>query len=118
MSKSVLVVDDDPGVLALLLRVLEAEGYQVAVLSDFAQAKDRLRAERFDVLVADVRLGEFNGLQLVIQARLQDPTIRIVVMSGWDDIIVARDAAEYGAVSLLKPFTAEGLLDAIRSAGV
>jgi two-component system response regulator PilR (NtrC family) len=116
--KSVLVVDDDLPILSLILRVLELKGHQVAALSDFAQAKDRLRAQRFDVLVVDVRLREFHGLQLAIQARLQDPGMLIVVMSAWDDADLAREAEACGAVQIRKPFTVAAFLAVIRAADV
>jgi len=115
MSKSALVVDDDPGMLALTERWLVTDGYQVRTISDFKDAKALLRLGRVDLLLVDVRLGEFNGLQLAIEARAGDPDVRIIVMSGWNDGAVDREAAKCGAVVLPKPFTAETLRNAIHS---
>jgi two-component system response regulator HydG len=115
MPKSALVVDDDVVVLALTGRWLEDQGYQVTALSDFVQAKERLRAQPFDVLLTDVRLGEFNGLQLAIEARVINPGMRIIVMSGWLDPAVRQDAAGCNAVVLLKPVTPGAILEAVES---
>jgi len=118
MAASALVVDDDPDILGLASQWLTAQGYQVTAAADFRAAQALVRARGFDLLLIDVRLGEFNGLQLAIQVRDAVPQIRIVVMSGWDDVTVAREAAACRAVVLAKPFTPEALLDAVRSAGV
>lgn len=74
-----------------------------------------LRTCPADTVVVDVRLGEFNGLQLAHVARRYRPEARIVVISAWDDPVLKMEAASLGAVYLVKPFTALELLNAISS---
>ena len=107
--KRALVVDDDLGLLALMTRLLAAAGYAVETAANFTAAKQRL-SERQDVLIVDVRLEEFNGLQLAIRAHSSDATMRIVVMSGWDDPVLRAEATSIGAVFLPKPFDEQQLL--------
>ena len=109
--KRVLVVDDDPGILALVTTWLETAGYDVETAGNFAAAKLHV-GRPMEVLIVDVRLEAFNGLQLAILARSSDSTMRIVVMSGWDDPVLQAEAASIGAVFLPKPFNEQQLLRA------
>ena len=110
--KRALVVDDDPDIAALITKLLVAEGYAVETAANFAAAKLRMSQPK-EVLIVDVRLKEFNGLQLAIQARSNDATMHIVVMSGWDDPVQRAEATSIGAVFLLKPFDRQQLLRAV-----
>ena len=109
LMKRALVVDDDPSLLALITEWLTAAGYAVESAGDFATAKQRLSG-RQDLLVVDVRLKAFNGLQLAILARAGDAAMRIVVMTGWDDPVLRTEATSIGAVFLPKPFDEQQLL--------
>jgi DNA-binding NtrC family response regulator len=110
--KRVLVVDDDPGILALVATWLETAGYGVETAGNFASAKLHVSRPK-EVLIVDVRLEAFNGLQLAILAHSSDSTMRIVVMSGWDDPVIQAEAASIGAVFLPKPFNEQQLLRAV-----
>ena len=99
----ILVVDDDPALLQGLAYALESGGCDVVSSSTYADAREHLRAEQFDVLLTDVRLGAFNGLQLAVIARQAHPELRIIVMSGFDDAVLRADAADLGATYLVKP---------------
>ncbi len=107
--KSALIVDDDTSLTALIAQWLTAAGYAVETAAEFATAKLRLGSRR-DVLIVDVRLGAYNGLQLAIQARSSDARMPIVVMSGWDDPMMRAEATSIGAVFLAKPFDEQQLL--------
>ena len=112
--KRALIVDDDPQVLSLAARWIRKAGYDVVVSNDFLDARMQLEVCRPAVVVADVRLGAFNGLQLGFLARQLFPDVRVAVISGWNDPVMRRDAAEFGASFLQKPFRASELLFAIQ----
>lgn len=105
-----VVVDDDPSVLRLLNDLLTTAGFQVEPFNDFQAAKDRLKASPIDVLVTDVRLGAFNGLQLVVRAKSTSPEAVAVVLTGFDDQVLHQEAVGVGAHFLLKPIRVEQLL--------
>jgi two-component system KDP operon response regulator KdpE len=109
----VLVVDDDPPVRDLVSRWLNRSGYTVAVAGSFREAVALLPVASPHALVIDVRLGDFNGLQLALQARRWNPHARIVMISGWDDPVLRREADACQAGYLCKPFTADALLNAL-----
>jgi DNA-binding response OmpR family regulator len=113
-GKHVLVVDDDPAVLGLIDQWLTVAGYAVVACGSFQTARHHLGDVPPDILLTDVRLGAFNGIQLVILAKEQDPQMDTIVMSAFDDPALRKEAAQCGAEYLTKPFTREQVLAAIQ----
>ena len=111
-----LVVDDDQQVLGIVRRWLTDAAYDVVTATNYRDARRHLEADRPDVLIVDVRLEEFNGMQLVLGARAILPAIRIVVISGFSDPVLEHEAAAQNAPYLSKPLTSEQLLAAIAPA--
>ncbi len=108
--RRLLLVDDDPSVLDTLSTAFELAGVHVDACPNFEDARARLFTAEYDVLMTDVRLGAFNGLQLAVIARDKDPAIRIIVFSGFDDPVLRAEAEHLRARYLVKPVTAEQLL--------
>ena len=112
-GKHILVVDDDQDMLSIIEQWLTGAGYHVMACSEFHAAKDLLAHTTPDVLLTDVRLGAFNGLQLAIFAKVHEPTTLIMVMSAFDDPLLQEEAEDCGAVFLAKPFTRVEVLTAL-----
>jgi len=110
----VLVVDDDRALLVLLRDWLRSGGHSVVALSDFHAAKDYLALNDPDVVVADVRIGAHNGLQLLTIARHHRADVIGVCLTGFDDPVLRTEAQRVGAHYVLKPVTAESLLQLIQ----
>jgi DNA-binding response OmpR family regulator len=108
-----LVVDDDPQILTFIRHALEAAGHQVVTATQFKDAREQIARLQPAIVIADVRLGDFNGIQLGILAKSAHPEVRVVIISGWDDAVLRHEAAELGAVYLQKPFDATELLAAL-----
>ena len=111
--KRVLIVDDDEALLQLLTGWVRDAGHEVVPFSSFETAKTYLATARPDVMISDVRLGAFNGLQLVVFAKLQRPEMIAIVSTGYDDPVLREEASKTGAAYLVKPFTAGQLLHSI-----
>src|SRR5512135_2895093 len=109
MRRSVLVVDDNRATLLGLTELLTLSGYRVRTAGSFAAGREALAAEHPDVLLVDIRLGEFNGLQLVATS----PQSAAVVMTGHDDVDLERKARRMGADYLVKPVPPAVLLETI-----
>jgi DNA-binding response OmpR family regulator len=109
--RQILVVDDDPALLEALTRSLtqELQDSDIIACRTFEEGRRRLREQRFDVLLTDVRLGEFNGLQLAVLAKDVNPSTRLIVFSGFDDEVLRSEAKHLGGIYLVKPVTAEQL---------
>jgi DNA-binding response OmpR family regulator len=116
MAARVLVVDDQEDVLATLMRFLTLGGYDPVGLTDFEHARRYIDEFRPDILVTDVRLGAFNGLQLALQMRDRRPSAGIVVLSAWDDSLLREEATSMGAAYHMKPLNKRQLLTAVAEA--
>lgn len=107
MPHRILVVDDDEGYLAGIKELLELRGYETLLAATFEEGQRALRENAPDLLMADVRLGPFNGLQLIATGQVLIPTI---VVSGFDDPVLQADAKAFGADYLVKPIDTAALL--------
>lgn len=107
MPARVLVVDDDAGTRVGLKELLEAAGYEAIVAGSFQDGRRLLHTATPDLLIADIRLGAFNGLQLVAAAPKRIPTI---VVTGFADPVLEAEARSFGAEFLVKPVMPAALL--------
>jgi DNA-binding response OmpR family regulator len=110
VPRVVLIAEDDEATLTGLAACLHGAGYSVVPALTFAEAHRLLRFARPDVVVADVRLGKYNGLQLAIQARTLDPPPALIVTTGFEDSVITAEAKRLGAAFLLKPIDPTRLL--------
>src|SRR5262245_18625125 len=99
-SPTILIVDDDPDVRESFAESLAQSGYSVVTAETFQRGQQALTAYRPDLLIVDVRLGDFNGLQLIATSPYP---IRAIVVTGYDDRALERDARSLGAEFLVKP---------------
>jgi DNA-binding response OmpR family regulator len=116
MSVRVLVVDDQEDVLNTLLRFLSVGGFTPVGLTRFDDAKRHIDEHQPDILVTDVRLGPYNGLQLAFRLRAARPTAGIVVLSAWDDALLRQEAERLRASYHMKPLSKDQLLTAVSAA--
>jgi len=114
---SILVVDDDPEMRALLLDVLGNEGYEVAEAKDGTEAVLALRRRAFDVILMDKNMPGPSGLDLLPGFRRVCPGSPIIMMTAFGDVPSYMEAVEKGAVEFLfKPFRMEEMKAAIAKA--
>jgi DNA-binding NtrC family response regulator len=114
---SILVVDDDAEMRALLLDVLRTEGYEVAEAKDGTEAVLALRARDFDVILMDKNMPGPSGLDLLPGFRRVCPRSQIIMMTAYGDVPSFMEAVEKGAVEFLfKPFRMEEMKAAIAKA--
>ena len=105
-TETIMVVEDDDGVRALVKLMLEANGYEVFAVGD-AESAERLCTERtVDLLLTDVVMPEVSGSQLAERLRGLAPSMRILFMSGYSDEAVQRHGELTASAAFLeKPFT-------------
>ena len=114
----VVIVDDNVPLLETMREFVARAGHEVTAFSEFQAARSYLGTAQTDVLITDIRLGAFNGLQLVLIAKLKHPTTSAIVLSGFEDPVLRHDAASMGALFRLKPIGTDQLLDGIQNAAV
>lgn len=110
MATRVLIVEDDDAARAGLIRLVAGRGHEVFAAATFEDGKRLLRAHHPEVLITDVRLGAFNGLQLL----LSDPEhVHAIVLTAYSDHVLESEARKLGAHFLLKPIVPDQLLDLV-----
>jgi len=103
MAYSILVVDQQPLAVARLVQPLMTAGYNVTAATSFEAAKQHLDNHPPNLLIAAERLGLFNGLHLVLRARLDHPEMAAIVTAGFDDPSLDAEATSYGAARVVSP---------------
>jgi len=112
-SKSVVVVDDDQSTLRSLECWLTDAGYDVVSSTRFEDARHYLASHTPDILLADVRLGDFNGLQLALFVKGENPHAVAIIFCDYDDPVLALEAQRCGARFVRRPDTSARLLECL-----
>ncbi len=115
MSKSISIIDDDPGVLDSLAVLLGSKGYEVA---KYSSARDFLDAAYLPgCVISDVRMPEMTGLDLLREMKAKMDPRPILILTGHGDIEMAVQAVRLGAFEFFeKPFKPDKLLETVGKA--
>ncbi|HOZ49336.1 MAG TPA: response regulator [Candidatus Hydrogenedentes bacterium] len=105
IGRSILLVDDEPDLCEMLSLQFTRRGYRVLTAHDGQRAMEILGAEVVDIIVTDIRMPRFDGMQLLDSLKGQDPcTPLVILISAYADLSVAA-ALSRGAEALFpKPF--------------
>jgi DNA-binding response OmpR family regulator len=110
---SVLVIEPVLPHLLLVISALASAGFEVTVAETFKDAKSSLMVSPPNLLVADVKLYEYNGLHLVMRARAAWKGLAAIVTSHVSDAILRGEAERMGATFLVLPTTRDELIAAV-----
>jgi DNA-binding NtrC family response regulator len=111
-EKDILLVEDDIDTLEGWAELLKDAGYRVSGASSYEEGRRRLDSP-VDMLITDIRLGEYNGLQLVVQTRAAHPNIPVIVLTAHHDLVLKSEAERFNAVYMLKPVRVDQMLACI-----
>ena len=109
---SALIIDPVLSDVLFSLATATSLGFSVTVADTFQEAIERLRVPPA-LLIADIRLGEYNGLHLVLRGKAARRDLAAIVTSGVADPVLMSDADQLGATFVLKPTTAREFRAAI-----
>ena len=84
MSKKILIVDDEDHIRRLYSEELADDGYEVATAEDGHQLLERIGAEKPDLVVLDIKMGKYNGLDLLEEIRLKYYDLPVVLCTAYD----------------------------------
>ncbi len=116
-SLKVLVVDDDPGMLEFLELMLKSKGYQVTAVNDGRSAIDKINSERFDIVIADIRMKPVDGLTVLKEAKGVDQDTIVIMISAYASTETALAAMKEGAYDYLpKPFKIDEMYKVLEEA--
>jgi DNA-binding NtrC family response regulator len=114
---SLLLVDDDRQVLESMADWLRAKSYDVDAASGYADALEKLRGKTYDLVLADIRLRDGDGFDLLEQCRRNWPAAQVILLTGYGTPDSAIEAIRAGAFDYLtKPLIDDELLMSIERA--
>jgi 3-oxoacyl-[acyl-carrier-protein] synthase II len=118
MSKSILVIDDDPSILKSLERLFKKEGYEVICASSGKEALEWIEKKDFNSVIVDIRMPDLDGIETVrkikeIRHNQSKLDIPVMFITGYSDVVAIDKAKQYGQV-LLKPFDLEEFLNRVK----
>ena len=107
----ILVVDDEEAMRESLAAWLKRDGYPVEMAESGPKALEALAGDNgFDLVLADIKMPEMDGLELLARIRERDPDILVIMITAYGSIETAVSAMKHGAADyLLKPFDPEQL---------
>jgi two-component system chemotaxis response regulator CheY len=115
-EQPILVVDDDPTILATVSETLDMEGYPVVTATNGAEALEAVERDRPSMVLLDMRMPVLDGWGFIRAVRERGLNVRVVVMTAASD--ARRWAAEIGAQGVLpKPFELDELLATVERMG-
>lgn len=117
-ARTLLLVDDEPGILAALKRMLRREGYRILTAASGAEALELLALESVQVMISDQRMPGMSGTELLTRVKDMHPHCLRVILSGQADMMSVLDAINDGAVYkfFTKPWDDAQLRERIREA--
>jgi DNA-binding response OmpR family regulator len=113
----ILVMEDDLSVAKGLEMVLSEEGYTVNLAGTGELAMQAFRQKRFDLLVADLRLPDIDGMEVIKKVKEEKPETEVIVITGYGTAAKAVTAMKLGVHDFLpKPFTEDQIKTSIDEA--
>lgn len=113
----ILLVDDEPSILSVLSTLLKAEGHEVTQSLAGDKVREALAAERFDLMLCDIRMSPVSGMEVLRFARQTYPAMSVIMLTAFGSVQTAIEALKLGAFDYItKPFKVDELLITVQRA--
>lgn len=113
----ILIVDDEVDALDNCRRILSRLGYDCATEHDPLRAVERIRRERPELVLTDLRMPGLDGIGVLVEAKRVDPSINVVLLTAYATVQTAVESMRHGAMDyVLKPYTSQNLEDVAKRA--
>ncbi|MEM6702679.1 MAG: sigma-54 dependent transcriptional regulator [Acidobacteriota bacterium] len=98
----ILIVDDEPGLREFMVDALETEGYEVSSAESGETGLLELRRRAYNLLITDLKMPGLTGLELLRQAREEQPELEVLVLTAHGTVETAVEAMRAGAFDYLQ----------------
>src|SRR5690554_3079790 len=93
----ILIIEDDVSFCLMIKTFLTKKGFEVYTAFTFKEAEVLLSEQKFDLVLTDVRLPDSDGIEILQYIKKTDPTIQVILMTGYTDIKTAVNVMKLGA---------------------
>jgi DNA-binding NtrC family response regulator len=114
----ILVVDDEKSILKRCVRLLDRQGYEVVGAAESMASLQMIESQgmTFDLMIVDIRMPGIDGLELLERVKAVDPSIEVIMMTGYSTVETAVKAMKNGAYDYLtKPFEVDEFLHVVQN---
>ncbi len=116
LPKSVMIIDDEPGICDSLSEIIKLLEYKTVTAHDCNEAVISISRKLPDIVFLDIQLPVVDGVTILKLLRLIDPELPVVMMSGVASVDVAKETLSNGAFDYItKPFTLDRITDVLRA---
>ncbi|NMG14738.1 EAL domain-containing protein [Aromatoleum bremense] len=117
-ARTLLLVDDEPNVMAALRRQLRTEGYRILIANSAREGLELLALNTVQVILCDQRMPEMTGTEFFFRVKQLHPDTVRIILSGYTELQSVTDAINQGAIYkfLTKPWDDEALRETVRQA--
>jgi DNA-binding response OmpR family regulator len=113
-QKRILVIDDDKAVLSSMVRILEKNGFYADIAETGKEAIEKSKAQRFDVVLVDLRLPDMDGIQVLSKANFAGAVK--IMLTGYPSLVTGIQAMDKGVDAYLhKPVRPEELIGLVKA---
>jgi PAS domain S-box-containing protein len=113
--RKILVVDDEENICEMLSEFLKINGFEVETSTRGWEALNKVKNQGFDVMLLDIRMPDMDGIELLKTAKMVDPTLPVIMMTGNISVKSAIESMRYGAYDYItKPFDLDQALSAVK----
>ncbi|MEO5893796.1 MAG: sigma-54 dependent transcriptional regulator [Ferruginibacter sp.] len=114
---SILIIDDEKAIRKTLSEILSYEGYKIEEAADGEEGLKKFNATTYDVVLCDIKMPKMDGIEFLEKARLVNPDVPVIVISGHGNIETAVEAVKKGAFDYIsKPPDLNRMLITLRNA--
>lgn len=109
-NPAILLVDDDPAILSLMETMVSTLGFVAQSARDGREAMDFLSAEKFEIVITDIKMPRIDGLELLAHIQQFYPQTGVIVVTGYADSVTYTDVIRAGAADFIaKPYIRDEL---------
>lgn len=108
---NLLIIEDDAAFCQMLQKFLTKRGYEVETSFTAPDAKEKFKTTDFDLILTDLRLPDYDGIQLLTDIKAVNPKTQVILMTGYAEVGSAVKAMKKGAFDYIsKPFTPDEIV--------
>jgi two-component system, NtrC family, response regulator HydG len=113
-AKKILIIDDDLDMCRLLTHFLKRKGFEADSAPSGTKGMAKIREAQFDVVLCDFRLGDMDGIDVLKGIKEANPTVVVIIITGYSDIKMAVEVMRIGAFDYItKPLIPEEVINLI-----
>jgi len=113
----ILVVDDERDICRIISSILKEEGYRINKAYNGGQAIKKIKAKDYNLMILDYKLPDINGIRVVEEVRLTNPTLKVIMISAYGNPLTKSMAKNLVVYRFLeKPFDLNRLVKVVKGA--